>query len=221
MKKAFAGLLLVASFWASYSYYQKHLSQSKARAADQSNEAAQQSQETAAKSETPTAALVSVTGPLADWMQNRDPSHTATEAAPRKPHPSDHIAPSPVGTSSAIVHKTFAVSSSANFLFEVPPHAASPQLHGTYRSFVRDSGVQSSDDSANVDLLLMNDQQFADFAHGRPADVVYSVDSSHEQDVSFLLPATLDRPAQYYLVFRNSTRDAGKKVVQADFRVDF
>jgi hypothetical protein len=36
-----------------------------------------------------------------------------------------------------------------------------------------------------------------------------------------LLPATLDRPAQYYLVFRNSTRAAGKKVVQADFRVDF
>jgi hypothetical protein len=222
MRKAFAVLLLAASFWASYSYYQKHLSKKKRLAADTSQDDSQLSQESVAESETPNAAhAVSVTGALADWMQNRDSSQTANEAAPRKPHPSDHIAPSPVGTSNAIVRKTFAVASTTNFLFEVPPHAASPQLHGTYRSCVRNSGVQSSDDGADVDLLLMNDQQFADYTHGRDADVVYSVDSSHEQDVSFLLPATLDRPVQYYLVFRNSTRNAGKKVVQADFRVDF
>jgi hypothetical protein len=39
--------------------------------------------------------------------------------------------------------------------------------------------------------------------------------------VSFGLPATLDRPVQYYLVFRNSSSSAAKKVVQADFQVDF
>ncbi len=131
------------------------------------------------------------------------------------------VASSPVGTSSAVVHKTFAITSAAKFAFEVPPHAASPQLNGTYHSFTQQAGSRSSDDSADVDLLLMNAEQYADFAGGHPSDVVYSVDSSHEQDVAFGLPATFDKPAQYYLVFRNSPGHAGKKVVQADFHVDF
>ncbi len=143
-----------------------------------------------------------------------------TPAPARRPHPSDRVAPSPVGTSSAIVHKTFAVSSTTKFSFEIPPHAVSPQLHGTYRSFLQGS-VQSSDEDANVDLLLMNDQQYANFLKGRPADTVFSVDSSHDQDVNCGLPATLDHPVQYYLIFRNSSSSGDKKVVQADFRVDF
>ena len=138
-----------------------------------------------------------------------------------KPHALDHIAESPVGTSTAIVNRTFAVSAPAKFSFEVPPHAASPQLHGTFRSFLRQAGIQSSEEDADVDLLLMNSEQYADFLRGQPADTVYSVDSSHDQDVSFGLPATLDRPVQYYLVFRNSSSSAAKKLVQADFQVDF
>jgi hypothetical protein len=165
-----------------------------------------------------------VVGPLAQWMQagkpEQDPAAPEDRPAP-KPHPSDHIAPSPVGASSAIVRKTFAVSAPAKFSFEVPPHAASPQLHGTFRSFVRESGIQSSDEDADIDLLLMNGEQYAEFLQGRPADTVYSVDSSHDQDVSFGLPATLDHPVQYYLVFRNSSSSAAKKVVQADSQVDF
>jgi hypothetical protein len=140
---------------------------------------------------------------------------------PPVPHASDHIASSPVGTSSAIVHKTFAITSAAKFAFEVPPHAASPKLNGSYRSFAQPAGSQSSDDSADVDCLLMNAEQYADFAGGHPSDVVYSVDSSHEQDIAFVLPATFDKPVQYYLVFRNSAGHAGETVVQADFRVDF
>ncbi|MFY9680626.1 MAG: hypothetical protein WA424_00335 [Candidatus Sulfotelmatobacter sp.] len=142
-------------------------------------------------------------------------------ARPWKPHPSDHVAPSPVGTSTAIVHKTFAVTSTVKFPFEVPPHAASPQLHGTYHSYAKNSGAQSGDEDGDVDLLLINEQQYADFLNGNPADAVYSVDSSHDQDVSLGLPATLDQPVRYYLVFRNGSSKAGKKVVQADFRVDF
>src|SRR5207302_2587601 len=139
-------------------------------------------------------------------------------APARKPHPSDHVAASPVGTSSAVVHKTFAVAATAKFSFELPPHAASPRLHGTYRSFLQQGAAQSSDEDANVDLLLMNDQQYADFLKGRPAYTVFSVDSSHDQDVNCGLPAMLDHPVQYSLVFRNSSSSAEKKVVQADFR---
>jgi len=176
--------------------------------------------------------MVKFAGPLAELMDKSHSDEANPEDKPqkpvplRKPHPSDLIAPSPVGTSTAIVHKTFSVSSASNFSFQVPPHAASPQLRGSYHSFVpasRDhpNNDQSNDDPGDVDLLLMNDEQYAGYLHGQPADVVYSVDSSHDQDVSLGLPATLDRPAQYYLVFRNTSGSRGRKAVKADFRIDF
>jgi hypothetical protein len=209
-------ILVGVALVAGCTYYQKHSSQLK-------NWATGRPQDPditpAAPDPVPTTAIVS---PLEALMDKASTSQTEEE--PRRPwkaHPSDHIAPSPVGTSTVVVHKTFAVTSTAKFLFEVPPHAASPQFHGTYHSYAKVSGVQSSDEDGDVDLLLMNDQQYADFLHGNPADVVYSVDSSHDQDVSFGLPSTMDRPVQYYLVFRNSSSSAGKRVIQADFRVDF
>jgi len=215
MLKGFACLLMGAALVAGYSYYHNRLSTQKAQTAGQA-----QPPELKAVAQDPDK-MAAVVGPLAHWVQGAEPQQAqAPEDRPvPKPHPSDHIAESPVGTSSAIVRKTFAVSAPAKFSFEIPPHAASPQLHGTFRSFV--AGVQSSDESADIDLLLMNGEQFADFQRGQPADTIYSVDSSHDQDVSFGLAATLDHPVQYYLVFRNSAGSPAKKVVQADFQVDF
>jgi hypothetical protein len=171
--------------------------------------------------------MPAIVSPLQTLMEKAAvPPTTQTEteeepARPWKPHPSDHVGSSPVGTSAAIVHRTFAVTSTAKFLFEVPAHAATPQLHGTYHSCAKNPASQPGDENGDVDLLLINEQQYADFLNGNPADVVYSVDSSHDQDVSLGLPATLDYPVRYYLVFRNSSARAGKKVVQADFQVDF
>jgi hypothetical protein len=222
MKQVLAALLGIAAFWGGLSYYQNHFMRSQPHATVSSQEVASQSPNAQQTGLPDTSQYVKVNGPLANWMDKINPWHTTpAPVPPAVPHPSDHVADSPVGTSSAIVHKTFAITSAAKFAFEVPPHAASPQLNGSYRSFTQQAGSQSSDDSADVDLLLMNAEQYAEFAAGHPADVVYSVDSSHEQDVAFGLPATFDKPAQYYLVFRNSPGHAGKKVVQADFRVDF
>jgi len=227
MRKAFPWLLLAAVSWGGYSYYRNHLSQPKVLAADHSQDATPQPSDAGAK---PGAqgmgSPVTLVSPLQELMDKAVLPKTEEPAPPQKPSPSDFIAPSPVGTSIAIVHKTFAVTSPAKFPFEIPPHAANPQLHGTYRSFVKQSGVQSSrvessDGDADVDLLLMNDQQYSDFLGGHPADTVYSVNASHAQDVRFGLPATFDRPMQYYLIFRNSSSGPGKKFVQADFRVDF
>jgi hypothetical protein len=215
MQKGFAWLIAAAVCFGGYSYYRDHYSSPKKPVSQDVPET-----ETEAKPDLPGSdKAVTVAGPLAEWMDKVNPLHK--DPPPRKPHPSDHIAPSPVGTSSAIVHKTFSVTAAAKFPFEIPAHAASPQLHGTYRSFVQQAGVQSSDEGADIDLLLMNERQYADYLHGHPADTVYSVDSSHDQDINFGLPATLDHPVQYYLLFRNSSSAAGKKIVQADFRVDF
>ena len=219
MHRVFAWLFMGVVLIGGYTYYQNRFSLPKTQTTEQSQEAEPKPDP---QDPLPTTTVMGpVVSPLAEFIEKANPLQK--EEAPRKPHPSDLIAPSPVGTGTAIVHKTFAVTSTAQFLFQVPPHAASPQLHGTYHSFAKNSGVQSADQDqdGDVDLLLMNDQQYSDFLSGRPADVVYSVDSSHDQDVSLGLPATRDQPVQYYLVFRNSANSPGKKVVQADFRVDF
>jgi hypothetical protein len=220
MRRALAWLLVGAAMVGGYSYYHDHSTQLKAQAIERLQEAAPKPE---AQDPGPTNTVMGpVMSPLADLMGKADnPPKTDEPAQPWKALPNDHIAPSPVGTRAAIVHKTFAVTSTAQFLFEVPPHAASPQLHGTYHSFPKNSGPQSGDESGDIDLLLMNDQQYTDFLSGRPTDVVYSVDSSHDQDVSLGLPTTEDLPVRYYLVFRNNPSNPGKKVVQADFRIDF
>jgi len=228
--RALTWLLLGAAMVAGYTYYQNHSSQLKTQAMARLEQAASKPE---SKDGVPTNTVLGpVASPLSvlmaksDGSQSTDGSQTTDEPTRAwKAHPSDHIGPSPVGTAAAIVHKTFTVTSTAQFLFEVPPHAAGPQLHGTYHSFPKTPGVQSAaqsgDETGDIDLLLMNDQQYTDFLSGRPADVVYSVDSSHDQDVSLGLPATQDLPVRYYLVFRNTPGSPGKKVVQADFRVDF
>jgi hypothetical protein len=218
MRRALAWLLVGAAIVGGYSYYQNHSVQLKAQAIERLQEAASKGE---SQDSAPTNTVAGpVVSPLADLIAKDDGSLKTEEPARLwKAHASDHIAPSPVGTGATIVRKTFAITSTAQFLFEVPPHAASPQLHGTYHSFAK-NGVQSGDDGGDIDLLLMNEQQYTDFLSGRPADVVYSVDSSHDQDVSLGLPATQDQPVQYYLVFRNGP-NSPKKIVQADFRVDF
>jgi hypothetical protein len=215
MPKGFAWLLAGALLLSGYFSYRKYVSMPKVQLVESSHE-------TEAKPEAQSGDQGGVIGPLAQWMKEVNPLHKAEDRGTWKAHSSDHIGDSPVGTSSAIVSKTFSVAATTKFAFAIPPHAVNPQLRGKYRSFVRQAAGegQSSDESANVDLLLMNEQQYADFLHGRPADTVYSVDSSHDQDVNFGLPATLDHPVQYYLVFRNGD-GGGKKLVQADFRVDF
>ena len=133
----------------------------------------------------------------------------------------DRVARSPVDTSQQILHKTFTVSSTVKFPFEIPAHAAIPHLRGNYRSFVKDPGVQSDDDNANIDFLILNEDQYADFVGGHAGEALFSADASHDQDINVSLPPSQDQPRKYYLVFRNSPGGAAKKLVQAQFTVDF
>jgi hypothetical protein len=106
-----------------------------------------------------------------------------------------------------------------NWPFEVPAHAANPQLRGTYRAFLK-YGDALSPDPADVEFLLLNEQQYGELMGGHPGDAILSAPSS--QEVATGLPPTLDQPAKYYLVFRNNSgKAAKKKVVRADFRIDF
>jgi hypothetical protein len=173
--------------------------------------------------------IVTVAGPMADYMQRQKPGNVETvQSTSYQPSAAERVGASPVGTSSALLHKTFNLANIVDVPFELPAHASSPQLHGTYKSFLQHSGVQPaqfSDAAADVEFLLLNEKQYADFLSGRPADALFSADASHDQEVNFTMPPTLNQPVKYYLVFRNASagteKATAKKFVQADFRLDF
>ncbi len=133
--------------------------------------------------------------------------------------PVEHVAPSPVGTSESVLHKTFSVKNSVTFPFEIPAHAATPHLHGSFESFINQAGV--SDDEANIEFLIVNAGQYADLTGNHPSEALFSSVASHNQSVNLDLPPSMDQPAKYYLVFRNSAAKGPAKIVKADFHIDF
>jgi hypothetical protein len=143
------------------------------------------------------------------------------KATPPAPSPVqyDHVAPSPVGTDQNVLQKTFTLKSSVVFPFEIPAHAVRPHLHGMYTSFVGNVHGESGS-AADVDFLVLNEDQYGDFQDHRPSEALFSVEASHNQAVNFDLPASMDQAAKYYLVFRSSSGGA-KKVVEANFKVDY
>ena len=135
--------------------------------------------------------------------------------------PIEKVSPSPVGTSQTVLDKTFPLKATATYAFDIPAHAAMPHLHGMFESFTGQLKGGASDDSSNIDFLIMNQDQEAEFANNRPSDALFMVEASHNQAVNFDLPSSMDRPVKYYLVFRNPEGKKSAKLVEATFRVDF
>jgi len=150
----------------------------------------------------------------------------ASKAAPEKPqlkkfHPADRVDISPFPEPNHFLHKVFAVRNYTQFPFVVPPNIVNPKLRGNYRSFIKGSGFDPArSKAADVDLALLNEQEFADFANGRPGSATYEIDSSHDQAVDYAVPPTHGHPQPYHLVFRNPAR-SGTRFVDADFTVSF
>lgn len=180
---------------------------------------------------------VTLAGPLANYMARQKPSDIETldpikAAQPAQPvrtaAPEMHrtgapprVADSPVGTSRDLLHQMFGVAKVVQLAFEVPANASNPQLRGTYQSFVKHGGALSSETEADIEFLVLTAKQYDDFLSGRPGEAVFSAEDAHSQEVNTSLPPTLDEPAKYYLIFRNNSRTPGKKMVQADFHIDF
>jgi hypothetical protein len=172
---------------------------------------------------------VKFAGPLAtymdkngNWRENLSGSgDTQVETLESAPNPADHVGGSVVGSTSSILHKRFRVRSAVQLSFSVPAHAATPRLRGMYQSFTNVAGTETSDSDADVEFLVLNDEQYSEFLHGRHGDATFSLDEAHVQEVNASLPPTIDQPVKYHLVFRNNTRRRGSKLVQADFRMEF
>jgi hypothetical protein len=119
------------------------------------------------------------------------------------------------------LHKTFKVATYVKFPFDVPSHAFNPKLQGSFKSYPAGKSPEAGDDSSNVDFLLMNAEEFDDFVHNRSSAVRYSIGAAHSQDVDYALPATLEEPVKYFIVFRNSASNGPPRMVDADFTISF
>ncbi len=120
----------------------------------------------------------------------------------------------------SVLDKTFELKTAATFSFELPAHSAQPHLHGVFESYLGKAHGPSNE-AANVDFVIMNEEQQAQLANNRPSDALFSADESHSQSVNLDLPPTISQPVKYYLVFQNPRGSKTNKVIAANFRVDF
>jgi hypothetical protein len=170
------------------------------------------------------AELTEIRGPLADYLAKQQGGQKGQPVQPESASSSepvsgsltdeDRVGDSPVGTSTPILHKTFSVTKAADLPFELPPHAATPQLCGSYRGF------QKNGERAAVELMVMNESQYADLRAGKPANAEFSLDAAYNQEVNIGLPPTFSQGSKHYLVFRNASSH-GTVNVKADLRIDF
>jgi hypothetical protein len=159
-----------------------------------------------------------IAGPLASFMKGF--RKVEVVEAKYKPTASDYVGDSVVGTTNKVLHQNFVVAGIADVPFEVPAHAYSPQMHGTFRSFVQ-AGSAPTTSPGDVDFLLLSDQQYSALMTGHPSDAVFAADETHDQEVNANLPPTLNQAIKYHLIFRNVSPKTGKKVVQAEFEMNF
>jgi hypothetical protein len=142
---------------------------------------------------------------------------------PRKSNddPLNRVRSAPPAPPNHFLHKTFKVATNVRFPFDVPAHSINPKLQGSFKSYLLNKSSGRGDDSANVDFLLMNAEEYDDFAHGRNSAVRYSIGGAHSQDVDYALPATLEDPVKYFIVFRNAANGGPERMVDADFTISF
>jgi hypothetical protein len=148
----------------------------------------------------------------------RNPDPAESQAGSDSAQPSGAL-PVPAGPQTAVVmNKSFFVSSYEHFPFEVPAHARNPRLRGTFQTVI--NGKDPYDTSGNVDLLLMTEAEFKDYAQRRVDTAVTSWINRRDETVDYELSLE-DEPTKYELVFRGTTASSKTRVVQASFSVSW
>ncbi len=130
----------------------------------------------------------------------------------------EHVSAADTDGPNHFLHKRLSIKTYQGFEFVVPPHVISPRLEGTFRSA---SGRGKGAGGSDVELVLMNDQEFADFAHNQGGTTTFSAHPSNHGEIHWALNATFSNPQTYYLVFRNLSERQGLTLVDADFTVSF
>jgi len=167
--------------------------------------------------------IATVVQPLAILKAQGKCAQSNPAATPaQKPLKIDHPLYAAAQQPKNFLHKVFQVSNRAQFMFLVPAHQGNTRLRGTFRSFTKRSDPDStSDRTAALDVLLLNEEEFNEFLHGPPRSVTYELDSANNQTVDWWVPTTYGESQTYHLVFSNSAGGAKIKFVEADFTVSF
>jgi hypothetical protein len=176
--------------------------------------------------DSPTAAAkLHAYGPLAsvanDPSMQGDPADAASSAlrSPSHPHTAmDHVVSAPSDAPKHFLHQRFALTTYQGFEFIVPAHAVYPRLHGTFKSL---ANGRSSGRAANIDVLLLNRQEFSDFLSGENGTATFSNDASDGGEVNLALNSPISQPQSYYLIFRSASNSSRSKQVTADFTISF
>jgi hypothetical protein len=134
----------------------------------------------------------------------------------------DHPVSVPEQKPRNFLHQMFSVNNYVQFAFLIPPHQWHPRLRGDFRSFTRRDHPDSTlDKPADVDLMLLTDQEFNEFRHSRMESATHELEPAHDQVVDWSVPPSYDQPQRYHLVFSNSRGVTGTTFVKADFTVSF
>src|SRR6266849_3959279 len=134
----------------------------------------------------------------------------------------DHVSQGPRLPSQRVAHGISKLDKYEKFSFEVPPHALTPRLRGEFKSFVQGAGgARIADESADVELMVMSEEQYDAFSHRRSAESLYAIEPSHDHGVSIALPTTQSDGVHYYVVFRRTSDSKSPAWVNANLTVEF
>lgn len=156
-------------------------------------------------------------GLLAIMACNRGPAHDTNEDSSL-----DHVSQGPRLAPLKVTHGLARLDKSQKLAFDVPPHALTPRLTGSFTSFLQGpGGARITDDSADVELMVMTEDQYEAYIHHRSAESLYAIDPSHDHGVSIALPPTQDAGVHYYALFRRNVDGKAPVWVNADLSVVF
>lgn len=134
----------------------------------------------------------------------------------------DRVSQGPRLPPQRVTHGLSRLDKSQKLPFEVPPHQLTPRLQGSFTSFVQGAGgARINDESADVELMVMTEEQYDAYIHKRSAESLYAIEPSHDHSVSIALPATQSEAAHYYAVFRRNDDVKTPVWVNADLSVAF
>lgn len=147
---------------------------------------------------------------------NRNTNHLNEDS------PLDRISQGPKLPPQKVTHGLARLDKVQKLPFDVPPHQLTPRLQGSFSSFVQgEGGARISDESADVELMVMTEDQYEAYIHKRSAESMYAIEPSHDHGVSIALPATQGDGAHYFAVFRRNNDAKTPVWVNADLSVAF
>lgn len=154
-------------------------------------------------------------GPLASAMDQSPPAEAETDTAPAARPISgysaiDHIAGASNDAPGRFLHKRFSLAKYHGFEFVVPVHSIRPELRGKFASH-----------QANIQVLLLNEEEFAVFARGEDGTVTFTTDPSDGGEVDWAINSPMAQPQKYFLIFRSASRHSSGGVVDADFTLSW